>query len=244
MRAHKMCIATPLLKWYLQHGLVVSHIYQVIEYSPMACFRQFMDEVSDARRAGDADPDMAILADTKKLEGNSGYGSMIMDKAKHTDIMYVKGHGEAQLKINDPRFRKCQPIDDNLIEVEMAKRKIKFDLPIQIGYFILQYAKLRMLQFHYDFLLEFCDPRGFQHVEMDTDSFYLALGGSTLMDLMPLEKREIFQKQVLGQCDTDSFEANEHTYFPRECCDKHTKYDRRTPGLFKLEAKGDAIIAL
>ena len=29
------------------------------------------------------------------------------------------------------------------------------NLPIQIGYFILQYAKLRMLQFYYDFMLKF-----------------------------------------------------------------------------------------
>lgn len=29
---------------------------------------------------------------------------------------------------------------------------IIFDLPIQLGYFILQYAKLRMLQFYYDFM--------------------------------------------------------------------------------------------
>ena len=35
----------------------------------------FADDVSDARRQGDSDPSTAIIAETMKLFGNSGYGS-------------------------------------------------------------------------------------------------------------------------------------------------------------------------
>ncbi|CAB4002579.1 Hypothetical predicted protein [Paramuricea clavata] len=34
MIGEKILLATPLLRWYLEHGLEVTHIYQVIEYSP------------------------------------------------------------------------------------------------------------------------------------------------------------------------------------------------------------------
>ena len=63
----KVLLATPLIKWYLEHGLDVTHIYQVIEYRPVPCFQPFGEAVSDARRAGDVDPNKAIIADTMKL---------------------------------------------------------------------------------------------------------------------------------------------------------------------------------
>ena len=71
-KARQILLATPLLKWYLDHGLRVTKIYQVVEYRKMACFETFVQEVSDARRAGDASPELAIIADTNKLIGNSG----------------------------------------------------------------------------------------------------------------------------------------------------------------------------
>ena len=62
-------LTTPLLQWYLEHGLVVDDIQQVIEYQPQRCFKAFGETVSDARRQVDLDPFKAILADTFKLLG-------------------------------------------------------------------------------------------------------------------------------------------------------------------------------
>ena len=80
MMGEKILLATPLLKWYLEHGLEVTRIYQVIEYTPKPCFKPFGDAVSNARRAGDADPSKAIIAVTMKLVGNSSYGKTITKK--------------------------------------------------------------------------------------------------------------------------------------------------------------------
>lgn len=44
----KMIIITPLLKWYLAKGLVVTRMYQFVEYSPAKCFQTFGEAVSDA----------------------------------------------------------------------------------------------------------------------------------------------------------------------------------------------------
>ena len=52
-RGDKMLLATPLLRWYLDHGLEVTLVYQVIEYEPNPCIRRFGDAVSTARREGD-----------------------------------------------------------------------------------------------------------------------------------------------------------------------------------------------
>ena len=63
MFGKKVLMATPLLKWYLEHGLEITRIYQVVEYTPAACFAQFANAVSDASRDGDSDPSKSIIAD-------------------------------------------------------------------------------------------------------------------------------------------------------------------------------------
>ena len=56
MKGEKVLLATSLLKWYLKHGLEVTQVHQVVEFTPKPCFKFFGDAVSDARRAGDDDP--------------------------------------------------------------------------------------------------------------------------------------------------------------------------------------------
>jgi very-short-patch-repair endonuclease len=104
MKGKKMLVATPLLKWYLEHGLEVTRVHQIIEFTPNPCFKNFTDKISDARRTGDVDPSKAIIADTMKLLGNSAYGSMIMDKTRHQTVKYINGVHKAHMAVNNPKF--------------------------------------------------------------------------------------------------------------------------------------------
>ena len=52
MFGKKILLISPLLKWYLEHGLVVTKIYQTIQFNPKRCFKRFADQVSDDRRSG------------------------------------------------------------------------------------------------------------------------------------------------------------------------------------------------
>ena len=246
-------LATPLLHWYLKKGLVVTNISCVIEYKPIKCFEAFGHTVSDARRQGDHDSNQAILAETFKLLGNSAYGKTLTNVAKHRQIHYV-GDAEVQKLINDGRFIKMTELEQGIYEIEMAKKKILWALPLQIGYFVYQYAKLRMLEFHYDFIDTFLSRSDYQLCEMDTDSLYMALSTPTLEKAVRPDLRL-------------SFYQNYHLWFPSPSCDQHRslfveqnlkdlsftpcdlcltrlKYDQRTPGLFKTEFTGDGIVAL
>jgi hypothetical protein len=73
-----------------------------------------------------------------------------MNKENHQDVDYIEGQSNFQMAVNDPSFRKAVQLDKELFEVESKKSSINLNLPIQLGYFILQYAKLRMLEFYYD----------------------------------------------------------------------------------------------
>ena len=55
------------IKRYLEHGLEVTHIYQVVEYTPILCFQPFGEAVSNSRGDENVNPKKAIIADTMKL---------------------------------------------------------------------------------------------------------------------------------------------------------------------------------
>lgn len=248
MRARQLLIATPLLKWYISHGLEITKIYQTVEYTSQRCFQSFVSDVSKARRQGDADPTKAIVADTRKLEGNSAFGSTIMDQEKFQIVKYVRGEGNAMMEINEPRFKKLTTLieDEELFEIERSKKILNLNLPIQIGYFILQYAKLHMLQFYYDFMVRYVNRADFEYCEMDTDSAYMAISGPNFESVIKSDMRQAYNHSLKGHCIVGlEIEADcDRHWFPRTCCEEHAMYDRRTPGLFKIEFEGDEIIGL
>ena len=149
----KLLLATPLLRWYIAHGLVVDRVYQIVEYSPKPCFQNFGDSVSAARRAGDADPDKSIIADTMKLLGNSAYGKTVTNVDRHRKVTYCTEVGTSlSLLVGNKRFRQLDVVAEDAYEVTSSKACLTYDLPLHIGFFVYQYAKLRMLQFYYDFV--------------------------------------------------------------------------------------------
>ena len=230
MYGEKIMVISPLLKWYVEHGLKVTQIHQVVEYTPAACFQKFGDNISDARRAGDADPEKKIVAETRKLDGNSSYGKTVTNKERHTDVIYCQEHQVSRYLV-DPSFRRCNQLSDKTFEVEMSKKTIRLDLPMQIGCFVYQYAKLRMLEFYYDFMDIFVDRRDFQYCVMDTDSAYMALSAGSLEEVIKPEMQQRYQME-------------KKNWFPRTDTPQLAAYDKRMPGLFKTEFTGDGMIAL
>ena len=219
-------------------------ICTVVEFSKTKCFKNFTDEVTNSRRLDDMDKDLHVLASTTKLIGNSAYGSLIMDKEKHTEIKYFHNAHEAQIKVNSDKFRNLEELEDGeLFELQLAKGKITFDLPIQLCYFILQYAKLHMLSFYYDFMMVYTNYEDFEHLQMDTDTAYLAITGLSLFDIIKPEMCTNFLDSIKNNCFLENITPAE-SWFPRSCCQKHMNHDKRTPGLFKMEFEGKEMVNL
>ncbi|RUS83075.1 hypothetical protein EGW08_009161 [Elysia chlorotica] len=241
-------LTTPLLRWYLEHGLVVERVYQVVEYKPSRCFQGFADIVSENRRTGDLDPTKAVIAETFKLLGNSAYGKSLENLENRRDVVYTTGENVGNL-VNNCLFRTSTPLDHNdLFEVESAKNKVRWNLPLQIGFFVYQYAKLRMLQFHYDFVDKFLSRDDYQLCEMDTDSLYMALSTDSLEKAVRPHLRQIFYQEYpkwfpATACDSHHKQFVEtrtrgEVWDPLPCCKARASFDKRTPGLFKIEFLG------
>ena len=75
--AVKTLLATPLLKWYLKMGLVVTRVYLMLQYQNQQCFLQVTTDVANKRRAADKDPSQKLAGESAKLLANSIYGKCL-----------------------------------------------------------------------------------------------------------------------------------------------------------------------
>ena len=171
---------------------------------------------------------------------------MLLDPSKHRNFRYAFNSQSVSRQVNQQTFRHFTKLDCDFYEVEHAKRQTVFNMPIQLGFFILQYAKLRMLDFYYNCVDFYLDRSDFQYCSMDTDSAYFSLSKDSFKSLVSPNRISHFNK-VNTSCSNTLYVptlSNPHVWFPRTCCLEHNKYDARTPGLFKLEYEGTGIVAL
>ena len=113
MRATKILLYTPVLEWYLQHGLRMTAVHQLIEYEPGMPFSWFPEEVANARREADKDPLKKQLGDVAKLKGKSFYGNMIEDLGRHKSTKFARKEMVVYKAFRSPLF-------DNLEEIGWA----------------------------------------------------------------------------------------------------------------------------
>ena len=225
LRAKKILLYTPLLKWYLEHGLKVTGIYKYLSYTPGKPFSWFPEEVSSARRNGDENPALKPLGDTFKLKGNSFYGKMIEDLTKHVRVTFTRDEDSVDKAFRSPFFKDLEEINE-AFEISERKRRVSITRPYQCGIAVYQLAKLRMLEFYYDFLDVYFERRDFELIQMDTDSMYMALSGPNLDELVKPPLREEYYRSGKAKFLSTS------------------KHHDRTPGLFKAEFRGTRMIVL
>ena len=224
-------------------GLLLQKKHRFVEYTPRKCFNSFVQTAVDARRKGDENPNSSVVGETMKLLANGSYGYQIMDRSRHTVTKYLSDK-KTHAANNSKLFKKLDHLNNSLYEVELAKAEIKLKKPVIVGFFILQYAKLRMLELYYNFFTRFCNVNKFEELEMDTDSLYLALAENELEDWITPEMRAEWQRLRSKNC-VDNFTADAvANFFPRTCCVKHKQHDKREPGLFKEEFRCTEMLCL
>ena len=91
--------------------------------------------------------------------------------------------------------------------------------PYRCGIVVYQLAKLRMLELYYDLLDKYFSRQDFEICYMDTDSFYLAMRGDSLDEIVNPEMRQAYETDKKNWLATD-------------------KFSERTPGLFETEFFG------
>jgi hypothetical protein len=211
--------------------MVITKIYSFIKADKAKPFERFEKEVSQARREGDVDESKSMIAEMMKLVGNSAFGRSGMDKSKHKTVKYESNETSVRSIIERNNFHDVDELNGSY-EITLKKRKIMNNNPIHVSIAIYQLAKLRMLEFYYDFIDKYIDRSDFEYIEMDTDSAYIAFSHETPFP-------SLIKPKLLKD-----FTRNKYKWFPRDFNEEVATFDRRTAGLFKEEWRGDAMVAL
>ena len=119
----------------------------------------------------------------------SAYGKTLEDLSRHTTVKYVEDSAKL---VNNPLFKSQSVIADDIMEVEMGKKRVNWNLPLQVGLFIYSKAKLFVLRFYYECIKVFFNEEDYELCEMDTDSLYMMISAQCLDDIVKEDKRREF----------------------------------------------------
>ena len=155
-----------------------------------------------------------------------------MDRSRHTVTEYLSVE-KREAAFIDKLFKKLDHFDNLLYGAQLADaqkaQRPKFCRPLQSSNCKTTNAGT-VLEF---FFTRFYAVNGFQKLEKDTDLLYPSLDDKELEDCIQPETKTEWERLRARDC-SESFTADASgIFFPRICCDKHKKDDKREPGLFK-----------
>ena len=166
-----------------------------------------------------------------------------MHRSRHT-IFKCLNDEKAHKAINSKFIKKFNHLLDKMYEIESSKADVEHKEPIIVGFFILQYAKVRMLEVFYNFFRKFFDFNSCEEMEMDRDSFYQAVAHDPLEYCIKPDMRENWNNIRMNDCSKTFAAYSSNNFYPRTCCFKHIKHDKREPDLFKEEFHCTQVICL
>ena len=251
--SEKQWFITPVIKWYIDHGLKIGKIYRMLEFDKHTPFTPIVNEITENRRKADKDPKYKTLGDSYKLIGNSIFGKSILAKEKMFSHFFCY-EDDAERHVRSSRFRNLHDIGHHICEIEQARKAINQNMPITLGFSILSYAKLSLLRFYYDFIKKYIPDHRMTIMETDTDSLYLALSKESLEKCVSKSKINMFLEEVRDWMPIMACSSHFNEYCisiqkslpwnPSQCCKDAFKEESRTPGKWKLEASGDEMVCL
>ena len=110
--------------------------------------------------------------DCYKLLNNSFYGKTMENVRKHRDIRLINTENKRSKLASGPNYYSTKHISENLLIMEIKKRDVYMNKPLYLGQAILDYSKMLMYEFWYDYLRPMYGDK-IELCYMDTDSFII-----------------------------------------------------------------------
>ena len=139
--------------------------------------------------------------DFYKLMNNAVFGKTMENVRKHRDIKLVTTDKKSSKLVSEPNYHTMNYISEDLSIIEMKRMKVKMNKPIYLGLSILDFSKILMYEFWYDYM----KPKYGNDVKlcyMDTDSF--------VMNIKTSDFYKDIANDVDKRFDTSSYEEIDH----------------------------------
>ena len=124
-------------KLYLELGMKIKKVNKVISFSQSPWLKQYIDFNTNKRKEATEDFEKDMYKTMENVR-------------KRTPCVLVSNQKRYQKLVNDPTFKNCVFINDNLCGITRSHTTVKLDKPIAIGFSILELSKVLMYDFHYN----------------------------------------------------------------------------------------------
>ncbi|XP_011875161.1 PREDICTED: uncharacterized protein LOC105566057 [Vollenhovia emeryi] len=151
-----------------RHGLRVTKIHRVLEFSQSPWLRDYIELNTQFRTHATNDFEKNLY----KLMNNAVFGKTMENVRNHVDVKLLTkwdGRYGAEAMIAKPNFHSRSIFSENLIAVELRKLEVKFNKPIYVGMCILDISKICLYEFHHEYMLPLYSNRC-KIMYTDTDS--------------------------------------------------------------------------
>ena len=156
------------LQFYLQKGMKIKQVHRGVKFKQRCWLKPWIDFNTEKRKVAKSD----FEKDMFKLMNNAVYGKMMENVRNHIDFELVSTQERIQKCINNPNYKGCHIINEELAGVEKTKTVLKLNKPIYLGMSILDLSKVHMYSFYYDVLnVRYKDD--VRLIYTDTDSYVI-----------------------------------------------------------------------
>ncbi|KYN28493.1 hypothetical protein ALC57_02085, partial [Trachymyrmex cornetzi] len=140
------------LQQCIHHGLHVTKIYRILQFAQSPWLRGYIELNTRFRMLANNEFEKNLY----KLMNNAVFGKTMENVRDHVDIRLITrwdGKYDAEVMIAKPNFHSRSIFSENLVAVELRKLEVKMNKPIYVGMCILEIAKLRLYEFHYEYII-------------------------------------------------------------------------------------------
>ncbi|KAL6429482.1 hypothetical protein ACFW04_008266 [Cataglyphis niger] len=207
------------LQQCVRHGLRVTRIHRILRFAQSPWLRGYIELNTRLRVNAKNEFEKNLY----KLMNNAVFGKTMENVRNHSDVRLVTrwdGRFGAETMIAKPNFHSRSVFAEDLVAVELRKLEIKFYKPIYVGMCILDISKIRLYEFHYEYMLPlYRDKCGIMYT--DTDSL-----------IYRVECEDIYEniKRDIDRFDTSDYAADNVYGMPL--------VNKKVPGLMKDENNG------
>ena len=156
------------IKQALKHGLKLKKVRKAIAFYQEAWLRPYIEMNTELRKNAKNN----FEKDFYKLMNNAVFGCSIMNVRSRRDIKLVTNDKKRCKLVSKPNYHTTKQFSENFLAMEMKKTKIKMNIPVYIGFTILEVSKTVMWEFCCDYLKRKYGDK-IKLCYTDTDSFIL-----------------------------------------------------------------------
>ncbi|CAM9729723.1 unnamed protein product, partial [Heterosigma akashiwo] len=192
----KYVVHSDVLDFYLSQGLVVTKVHRILQFRQSTFLKKYIDLNTGLRKQATEVNDKFGM-DFFKLMNNSVFGKTMENVRNRIDFRLVNSKEAMDKTVRMFNFKTPIVFGEELVGVQLHKKKVMLNKPIAIGFCILDYSKMHMYDMYYNYYKTTYGDN-VKLLMTDTDSFLLEIKTDDVLADMN-DRKELFDMSVMGK---------------------------------------------